>query len=584
MDNASGGNDICELFKTKYYSLYNSSIYDCTGVANLVTNAVSTTCSNDCATVKHLHNIQPAMVADAIKKLKKHSYDKLYDVSAYNLVHGTNKLNTLISLSFTAFLCHGLSPTLLNSSYLVPIPKNYRASLSNSDNYRAIALNTLFNKLMDYIFIESLKDDLQTSDFQFAYKDNFSTTLCSFLAMETIHHFNEKGSKVLAVFLDASKAFDKVEHAKLFSVLLNKNICPLIVRYLFKSYSISKLSVKWGVSESSSFSQGNGVKQGAVLSPMLFAIYLDPLINRLRDCGAGCHIGNTSTNVFGYADDLLLLAPTYGAMKELLNICEEYGVEFNLTFNPNKSSLIMFNPPGWKVIDKSITFLGKSIPLNYTEKHLGHLLSTSWFKPTVDFGDSIRDLRCRVNVILKEFSHLNTWARVKLFNSQCLSLYGCELWDLRNKDLDKLSCEWRKCSRRILGVDPRTHNLLIPALMSTPALETLVYSRIMSFCIKGLNHPSGSIKFLFQNALQNSGSPFSNNVKTICHKLGMSVKDACSFTVSKIKSLVKKSFKCDVEPAVIQLITELIDIRDGQLFCIFSPNEINDCLSALCTG
>ncbi len=263
-------------------------------------------------------------------------------------------------MSFTAFLTHGLSPALLNTSYLVPIPKNYGASLSHSDNYRAIALNTLFNKLLDYIFIESLKDELKTSDFQFAYKNNFSSTLCSFLAMETIHHFNKKGSKVLAVFLDASKAFHKVEHAKLFPELLKRKICPVVVRYLFMSYQVSKLSVKWGDSQSVSFSQGNGVKQGAVLSPILFAVYLDPLLKRLRDCGVGCHVGSTSTNVFAYADDLLLLAPTYGAMRELLRICEEYGVEFKLgTFNPSKSSMLLFNPPGSNDVGKSVTFLAK---------------------------------------------------------------------------------------------------------------------------------------------------------------------------------------------------------------------------------
>ena len=391
MDNVVGNSDICELFRQKYNNLYNSPAYNSNDLVNELQKSISKTCSRNCNSSKHLHFIRPRMVSDAICKLKSESYDKLYDLYAKNLTHGTDKLNVLLAMSFTAFLTHGLSPSLLNTSYLVPIPKNVRASLSQSDNYRAIALNTLFNKLFDYIFIESLKDELKTSDFQFAYKNNFSTSLCSFLAMETIHHFNKKGSKVLAVFLDASKAFDKVEHAKLFPELLKRKICPLVVRYLFMSYQVSKLSVIWGDSQSDSFSQGNGVKQGAVLSPILFAIYLDPLLQRLRDCGVGCHVGNTSTNVFAYADDLLLLAPTYGAMRELLKICEEYGAEFKLTFNPSKSSMLLFNPPGGNEVGKSVNFLGKTIPLNYTEKHLGHVLSTSG--NNVSFSDTIRELK-----------------------------------------------------------------------------------------------------------------------------------------------------------------------------------------------
>ena len=191
-------------------------------------------------------------------------------------------------------------------------------------------------------------------------------------------------------------------------------------------------------------------------------------------------------------------------------------------------------------------FLGKNIPQNYNERHLGHVLSVSG--NTVDFSDSIKDFRVKTNVILKEFSQLNTWAKVKLFNSQCLSLYGCELWDLRDKNLQKLSCEWRKCSRLILGVDPLTHNSIIPALMSTQAPEILIYSRILSFCKKGLNHHSNNVKFLFRNAIQNLNSPFANNVKTICYKLGLSVEEACASSVSKLKNVLKFHDECNVEP------------------------------------
>ena len=486
MDNASVKDEICNLFKLKYETLYNSPAYNSETLGDQIQGAVSNKCATNCSSIQHLHSINPEMVTRASKKLKADSYDSVYDIQGYNLIHGTPRLYTLLSMCFSSFLSHGLTPSLLNSSYLVPIPKNCRASLSQSENYRAIAINTLFNKLLDYIFIESLQKQLKTSDFQFAYKQNFSTSLCSFLAMEAIHYYNERGSKVLAVFLDASKAFDKVEHVKLFSELLNRGVCPIVVRYLFVSYQMSKLAVKWDNAQSQLFGQGNGVKQGAVLSPLLFAVYIDPLIERIRKSGLGCHIGNTSSNVFGYADDLLLLSSTYSSMEKLQKICEDFGVEFNLTFNPNKSSLLIFNPPGEEVVDRSIMFLGKSIPRNSNEKHLGHVLSTS--VNSVNFMDIINDMRVRTTVILKEFGHLNTWAKVNLFKSQCMSLYGCELWDLRDKNFKKICCEWRKCARLILGLSPRTHNSLIPELISSPNVESVIFSRMLSFASKGLSH------------------------------------------------------------------------------------------------
>ena len=125
-----------------------------------------------------------------------------------------------------------------------------------------------------------------------------------------------------------------------------------------------------------------------MLSPILL-LYLDPLLQRLWDCGMGCHVSNTSASVFAYVDDPLLLAPTYGVMRELLKTCEEYGAEFKLTFNPSKSSILLLNPPGGNEVGKSVIFLGKTIPLNYTEKQLGHVLSTSG--NSVFFSDTIRE-------------------------------------------------------------------------------------------------------------------------------------------------------------------------------------------------
>ena len=91
--------------------------------------------------------------------------------------------------------------------------------------------------------------------------------------------------------LDATKAFDRVQHSKLFNKLIERDICPLIIRFLMNSYLISKSLVKWNNTKSSSFNLNNGVKQGAVLSAPLFALYIDDLLNQLNKTKQGCHIG-----------------------------------------------------------------------------------------------------------------------------------------------------------------------------------------------------------------------------------------------------------------------------------------------------
>ena len=71
------------------------------------------------------------------------------------------------------------------------------------------------------------------------------------------------------VFLDASKAFDRVEYVKLFSLLLKRGICPITVRLLLNMYVNQYISIVWGDKMSAPFKCNNGVKQGGVLSPIL---------------------------------------------------------------------------------------------------------------------------------------------------------------------------------------------------------------------------------------------------------------------------------------------------------------------------
>ena len=169
---------------------------------------------------------------------------------------------------------------------------------------------------------------IKTSSFQFAYKKGFSTTLCSFLVAETLQYYKSQGSNVFMLSLDATKAFDRVQYSKLFNSLIEKDVCPLMIRFIINVYITSTAVVSWNNTQSESFSIKNGVKQGAVLSAPMFAVYIDPLIIRLKKSKRGCHIGNICANAFAYADDLVLLSPSCTALNILITICEIFSNEF----------------------------------------------------------------------------------------------------------------------------------------------------------------------------------------------------------------------------------------------------------------
>ena len=70
---------------------------------------------------------------------------------------------------------------------------------------------------------------------------------------------------------------------------------------------------------------------------MLFCIYIDDLLVRLAQSGVGCFIGFNFVDALAYADDIVLIAPTPSAMRQLLLICDMYAVEYDIMFNANKS-------------------------------------------------------------------------------------------------------------------------------------------------------------------------------------------------------------------------------------------------------
>jgi len=82
---------------------------------------------------------------------------------------------------------------------------------------------------------------------------------------EVIQYYKNGGSNVNAMLLDASKAFDCVNYVKLFSLLLDKGLCPMVTNFLIISYVNQKARIKWQDCFSHTFEVMNGVKQGGIL-------------------------------------------------------------------------------------------------------------------------------------------------------------------------------------------------------------------------------------------------------------------------------------------------------------------------------
>ena len=122
-----------------------------------------------------------------------------------------------------------------------------------------------------------------------------------------VSHYLQRGSSVFTCFLDASKVFNLVRHSLLFKKLLSVGLPDLVVRLLSIWYSNQQLNVRWGKAYSNKFDVSNSVRQGGVLSPILFSIYLDTLLISLKNTGVGCFWSGQFAGAVAYTDDIVLM-------------------------------------------------------------------------------------------------------------------------------------------------------------------------------------------------------------------------------------------------------------------------------------
>ena len=164
-------------------------------------------------------------------------------------------------------------PTAWRDCILVPIPKPLKDP-AQSDSYRPIALAPNLSKVLEKCILLSFRSCFITSDLQFGFKPGFSTDLCSGVLKNVVSQYIHKGSKVYSCFLDASKAFDRVNHEVLLKLLLKRQIPCAILRFLFAWYRDQLLSVRWNSSLSSSFGVSNGVRHKGVFFPQFCSLYI----------------------------------------------------------------------------------------------------------------------------------------------------------------------------------------------------------------------------------------------------------------------------------------------------------------------
>ena len=160
-------------------------------------------------------------------------------------------------------------PDLVMLVLLNPILKSKTGDHSLKSNYRPIAITSSISKLVELIIKERIITYLDTSDSQFGFKAKHGTDMAIYTLKMTLQYYMNCNSPVFVCFLDASKAFDRVNHVKLFQILLQRGLPTYLISILSYWYQAQQYAVRWGNVVSSYFLVSNGIRQGGILSPLL---------------------------------------------------------------------------------------------------------------------------------------------------------------------------------------------------------------------------------------------------------------------------------------------------------------------------
>jgi hypothetical protein len=429
---------------------------------------------------------------------------------------------------------------------------------------------------------------LQSDQLQFGFKAKHSTAMCTMVLREVITSYVSEHSTVYCTFLDASKAFDKINYCRLFELLLRRKIPRTILRLLLNIYTGQSVRVLWNGFLTSAFPVTNGVKQGGILSPILFCVYYDELIQELRRTNTGCYIGSWFVGVLAYADDLALLAPSASAMRKLLETCEKFAQRFSLSFNATKSKCMCFAPRDTFNRDRTLPkFVIHGGVIEFVDEwlHLGHIVTTD-LSTDADITRGRNVLIGQINNFLCQFGSLDVVTKNQLFLAYCSSHYGSVLWDLDCSSLDAYGAAWRTGLRRIWGLPYKSHCKTITLISLTVPVYDIVCQRFVNHIINCLNGPNALVSFVVRQALSESRMASSVTRNLFCCSKHFGVDSdwllARRFHSSALRFMFNGRVSAE-DVAVANATLELLFAREGHFWLNnFSSSDVGLFIDSIC--
>jgi hypothetical protein len=340
---------------------------------------------------------------------------------------------------------------------LIKLPK--KGDLSLCGNWRGIALQNSISKVIARIIHNRISpiQDVCLRREQAGFRRGRSCVDHVNTLRVIIEQYSEFQSPLNLLFVDFKSAFDKVDRSMMWQILLLYGVPAPIIELIKHLYTDANFRVLHSGMIGPEFGVDSGVKQGCILSPLLFNIVLDYVMRRVSQKKRGIH-----WNVFSrlsdldYADDIVGMTETMGEMESFLKDLSQCAAEVGLEINVSKTKLMRINPPVQTRTAVKVLKIGNNI-VEEVDKfvYLGSVISKD--------GGADDDVRNRIRLASVAFGSLrHIWTsprlsrrlKLKIFrtNVKSVLLYGCETWKVTKSLMNNLQVFINRCLRKICGI------------------------------------------------------------------------------------------------------------------------------------
>lgn len=364
--------------------------------------------------------------------------------------------------AFNTIFDSGNIPEGFNKSIIVPLLK--KGNPESVTNYRGISCCNTIAQILSGIFLKRIEEwvdeNSALSEAQFGFRKGFSTVDSIFVLKTAVEYSLLKKRKVYAFFIDFKAAFDWVDRQSLFIKLHNKGLSTKIIKIVKKLYEHTKSAVWNGQELSQWFSTKNGVKQGCILSPILFTLFIDDIVECVTK---GITVDGIKIKLLMYADDVVFLCESAEDLQKSINNLYAYCKRWNMTINLDKSKIMVFRNGG-KISQKEKWYWESNIIEIVNEyKYLGVILTSSLsmtkhLKQRLKLGKSAVNTTWKNYLLRKDVPHS---AKAKVYEAAVRSIvcYAAQVWGYRQfDDVEKIQ---RFFVKRIFWLPNTTPNYMI---------------------------------------------------------------------------------------------------------------------------